>query len=113
MRQLRTLQDLTDRGVTRDASLPTPTRQYPVFDPQTGRLIARLDLCWPEVGAFLELDGQQHMDQPVYDARRQTEVTAITGWRCGRLTWDELTLWPAATARLLAELLSPRGLIIR
>ncbi|MBA2609747.1 MAG: hypothetical protein H0U92_12455 [Actinobacteria bacterium] len=89
----------------RNAGLPTPTRQHPVFDPATGRLIAHLDLSWPDLGIFLELDGQQHEDQPVYDARRQTEVTVITGWRCGRLTWDEVTLWPESTSRLLASLL--------
>ncbi|MEY2470150.1 MAG: hypothetical protein QOF21_2848 [Actinomycetota bacterium] len=89
----------------RRANLPVPTRQHPVFHPETGRLIAHVDLSWPELGIFLELDGQQHEDQPVYDARRQTEVTAVTGWRCGRLTWDEVNLWPASTSRLMAALL--------
>lgn len=90
----------------RRANLPMPTRQHPVFDPASGRLIAHLDLSWPDLGVFLELDGQQHDDQPVYDARRQTEVTVITGWRCGRLTWDDVTRWPESTSRLLAGLLA-------
>jgi hypothetical protein len=65
---------------------------------------ARLDLAWPALGLFVELDGQHHKDQPVYDARRETAVVAATGWLCGRLTWAEVVHTPNSTARRLAAL---------
>ena len=77
--------------------LPDPVRQLPV-----GR--ARLDLAWPELGLFVELDGQHHKDQPVYDARRETAIVAATGWLCGRFTWTEVVHMPNTTARRVAEL---------
>ena len=60
--------------------VPDPVRQL-----QVGW--ALLDQSWPEIGLFIELDGQQHVGQPVYDARRETAVVAATGWLCGRFTW--------------------------
>ena len=41
----------------RSAGLPTPQRQVEVFTAD-GRFVARVDLAWPELGVFLELDGQ-------------------------------------------------------
>jgi very-short-patch-repair endonuclease len=79
--------------------LPDPVRQLVV-----GEAHARLDLAWPDLGLFVELDGQHHQDQPVYDARRETAVVATTGWLCGRFTWTEVTRVPHATARRLAAL---------
>jgi very-short-patch-repair endonuclease len=70
-----------------------------------GETVAFVDLCWPELGLFIELDGQFHVGQPVHDARRETGVIAATGWLVGRFTWDEVHRHPVATARRLAELL--------
>src|SRR2546430_4158695 len=53
--------------------LGPPVRQLEVFD-EHGQFVARVDLAWPELGLFIELDGQQHTGQPVYDARRETAV---------------------------------------
>jgi hypothetical protein len=63
-----------------------------------------LDQAWPELGLFIELDGQQHLDQPVYDARRETAIVAATGWLCGRFTWTEVVRVPTVTARRLGAL---------
>lgn len=79
--------------------LPQPVRQLWV---EAAR--ARLDLAWPQMGLFIELDGQHHKDQPVYDARRETAVVAATGWLCGRFTWTEVVHLPNGTARRLANL---------
>ncbi len=79
--------------------LPDPVRQYRVDEAH-----ARLDLAWPELGLFVELDGQHHRDQPVYDSRRETAVVAATGWLCGRFTWNEVVRIPHSTARRLAAL---------
>ena len=85
------------------AGLPDPVRQLRVEDAH-GDFVARLDLAWPDLGLFLELDGQQHKDQPLYDARRETAVVAATGWLPGRFTWTEVTRLPASTRRRLAAL---------
>lgn len=77
-------------------------RQYEVWQHEV--LIARLDLSKPDDGFFLELDGQQHDDQPVYDAMRQTAVVAATGMLPGRFTWTEVTRYPSSTKRKLAAL---------
>jgi len=84
--------------------LPPPERQVALYD-EHGNFVARVDLAWPSLGIFVELDGQQHKDQPVYDASRQTAIAGVTGWLCGRFTWDEITRTPAATARRMAGLL--------
>ena len=79
--------------------LPAPVRQLWIEAAN-----ARLDLAWPQLGLFIELDGQHHKDQPVYDARRETAVVAATGWLCGRFTWTEVVHTPHSTARRLAAL---------
>jgi hypothetical protein len=83
--------------------LGPPTRQY-VVRSRDGTFIARVDLAWPELGFFLELDGQGHKGQPVYDAIRQTAVVAAAGWLCGRFSWYEVVHLPIVTARRLGEL---------
>lgn len=97
------LETLAVQLMRKDPSIPTPTRQLTIYD-EHGNFVGQPDLCWPELGLFLELDGQDHKDQPVYDARRQTRITIATGWRCGRMTWDEVHNNPVATLRQLAEL---------
>ena len=80
--------------------LPDPVRQYRVEN-EHGIFVARLDLSWPPIGFFLELDGQQHRGQPVYDAVRQTAVVAATGMLCGRFTWTDVVYHPVTSARRL------------
>jgi hypothetical protein len=79
--------------------VPPAVRQFPV-----GPYL--LDQAWPDVGAFLELDGQQHHGQPVYDARRETAIVAATGWLCGRFTWTEVVRVPVSTARQLGAIIA-------
>jgi hypothetical protein len=97
------LETLMVQLVRREPSLPTPSRQVVVLD-RRGEFVARVDLAWPEHGIFLELDGQQHLGQPVYDASRQTAVVATTGWLPGRFTWHEVNRIPRRTCRRLCEL---------
>jgi hypothetical protein len=88
----------------RVAGAGDPVRQLEVVN-RWGETVAFVDLCWPEIGLFIELDGQFHAGQPVHDARRETAVIAATGWLVGRFTWDEVVLHPVATARRLEELI--------
>jgi very-short-patch-repair endonuclease len=83
--------------------VPEPERQVIVRD-RHGDFVARVDLAWPPLGVFLELDGQHHKGQPLYDAMRQTAVTAATGWLCGRFTWTEVVRYPTSTRRRLVDL---------
>ena len=82
-----------------------PLRQVEVRNAH-GELVAVVDFAWPELGIFIELDGQHHAGQPVHDARRETNVIAATGWLVARFTWDEIVHHPKATARQLAALLA-------
>jgi hypothetical protein len=84
--------------------LPPPSRQVYVYD-QNGVFVARVDLAWPELGVFIELDGQQHIGQPVYDASRETAVVAATGWLCGRFTWTEVVRYSSHSMRRLAAII--------
>jgi very-short-patch-repair endonuclease len=86
-----------------ESSLPAPSRQVVVLN-KWDRFVARVDLAWPEFGIFLELDGQHHKGQPVYDANRQTAVVAAKAWLPGRFTWHEVTRAPKPTLWRLMEL---------
>jgi len=83
--------------------LPVPDRQVQIHDAD-GAFVARVDLAWPKLGLFVELDGQHHKGQPVYDARRETAIVAATGWLCGRFTWTEVVDYPVSTRRRLGAL---------
>jgi very-short-patch-repair endonuclease len=76
-------------------------RQHVVWG-ENDRFIARLDLSRPDIGFFIELDGQGYHGQPVYDAMRETAVVAETGWLPGRFTWTEVTRLQNTTKRRLA-----------
>lgn len=84
--------------------IPEPIRQLEIRD-SDGRLIARLDFAWPMFGLFIELDGEAHRHQPVYDAARANAVVERTGWRYARYTWSDLTRRPRATGRRLLAML--------
>ncbi|MFI5042834.1 MAG: DUF559 domain-containing protein [Acidimicrobiales bacterium] len=85
------------------SDLDPPSRQVRVSN-RFGEFVARVDLAWPELGLFVELDGQHHKGQPVYDARRETAIVAATGRLCGRFTWREVVQSERVTARRLASL---------
>lgn len=83
--------------------LPEPERQVRVENAH-GDFVAFVDLAYPSPGLFLELDGEKHTGQPVYDARRETAVVAATGWLPGRFTWTEVVRLPTSTGRRVAAL---------
>lgn len=97
------LETLMVQLIRKETSLPAPMRQVEVRD-RYDQFVARIDLAWPEVGLFLELDGQHHKDQPVYDARRETAVVATKGWLPGRFTWHEVTRASKQTATRVRDI---------
>jgi hypothetical protein len=61
------LETLMVQLARRVPELPPPDRQVEILN-DPGDFVARVDLAWPTLGLFVELDGQQHEGQPVYDA---------------------------------------------
>jgi len=101
----------------REAGLPAPVLQYEVVDPATGQVFARLDFCWPDLGAWVEADGKvkytsglrpgQDPAEVVFrEKRREDRVRELTGFRLMRLVWSDLST-PEATKRRLRNLLYP------
>ncbi len=84
--------------------VPEPVRQVEVYN-EFGEFVARVDLAWPDLGVFIELDGQQHRGQPLYDANRESRVVAATGWLCARFSWDEVNYNPNTSGRRLAKII--------
>jgi hypothetical protein len=79
--------------------LPRPVLQYEVRDDH-GRVIARVDFAWPELGVFVEFDGKvkyssiasdkDAVDVVLREKRREERICELTGWRCIRITWADL-----------------------
>lgn len=79
--------------------LPMPVPQYEVYDGDV--LVARLDFALPELRAWFEFDGRlKYVDNEAAgtragdvvfrEKRREDRVRELTGWRCFRITWEDL-----------------------
>jgi hypothetical protein len=79
---------------------PTPLRQYLIL--VNGRVLCRLDLAWPAVRLYAEVDGRAFHDiddRSFHHERwRQRQLTAL-GWAPAPLTARDLLRYPVATAR--------------
>lgn len=74
----------------RRARLPEPTKQYEVR--QRGRLLARVDLAYPELRVAIEADGYRYHSGRVAwqrDLERRNELTSH-GWRVIHVTWKDV-----------------------
>ncbi|MBC9731689.1 type IV toxin-antitoxin system AbiEi family antitoxin domain-containing protein [Nocardioides marmotae] len=96
--------------------VPKPVLQHEVKD-GTGRVVARLDFAWPELGVWVEFDGrskyEKHRrpgesiaDAVVREKNREDLVRRLTGWRCIRITWSDLQD-PARVADIVLAALFP------
>jgi hypothetical protein len=96
------------------AGVPAPVPQYELRD-ALGDLIARLDFAWPELGVWLEFDGRQKyvehlregesvVDAVLREKQRESRICELTGWRCIRITWEDLQ-HPDATVRRIVAML--------
>jgi hypothetical protein len=90
--------------------LPKAEPQYPISD-ESGQVVARVDFAWPELGVFLEFDGKikyQELLKPgesptdvvLREKEREKMICRLTGWRCIRITWADLSR-PERTAALI------------
>ncbi len=96
--------------------LPAPIPNYPIRD-RHGRVIARVDLAWPELGLFLEFDGkvkyqrllkegESVTDAVLREKKREELICELTGWRCIRIVWADLYR-PADTAARIRSMFRP------
>ncbi|MFT4262536.1 MAG: hypothetical protein QM572_04090 [Nocardioides sp.] len=80
--------------------LPIPEPQFEIWDGQV--LVARLDFALPELGVWFEFDGKAKYDGSLRtdltpadvvfrEKRREDRVRELTGWRCFRITWSDLS----------------------
>lgn len=90
--------------------LPQPQPQLPILD-REGRLVARLDFAWPQLGVWVEIDGrvkygelrrpgESELDVLMREKRREERIREITGWECVRLTWADLASPDRVAARI-------------
>ena len=98
--------------------LPMPIPNYEIRD-RSGRVVARVDFAWPELGLFLEFDGRSKYlkhrregesitDAVLREKRREEMICELTGWRCLRLVWSDLER-PAHTADRIRRLFRTPG----
>ena len=55
--------------------LPRPEPQVEVFD-EAGKLVARVDFAWPELGVFVEFDGRVKYERYRMDGETPRGVTS-------------------------------------
>lgn len=95
--------------------LPMPEPQHEIRD-ESGRVVARVDFAWPELGVFLEFDGkvkyekllkegQRASDVVWAEKRREEMICRLTGWRCIRISWADLAD-PVRTAAMIRRALA-------
>lgn len=98
--------------------LPRPTPQVEVHD-ERGRVVARVDFAWPDLGVFLEFDGREKYERYrregetleeflMREKRRQEHICMLTGWTCIRITWADLAR-PTWLATRIREVIASRA----
>lgn len=83
------------RWLVHEAGLPAPDLQYVVRD-DTGSVLGRADLAWPDRRVLVEFDGDVHRERNVFvrDLRRQNRLVAA-GWTVLRFTSADVLGRPA------------------
>ncbi|SNQ49549.1 hypothetical protein FRACA_3410006 [Frankia canadensis] len=80
-----------------DAGLLPEQTQWPVRDPRSGRLVARVDFAWPGARLAVEADGVGPLGLPAAphrDRARQNDLVRL-GWNLLRFTWWDALSAPA------------------
>jgi hypothetical protein len=75
-----------------DAGFPHPRPQFEVID-HRGRIIARIDLAYPEINLAIEYDGRafhSHEDDKRRDESRRDLLTDAYGWRIESARTDDI-----------------------
>lgn len=91
----------------RAAKLPPPVRQHQIRE--RGRLIARLDLAYPEARLAIEADGYRYHSGRIAfegDLARRNALQAL-GWRVLHVTWRQLDGGGAPVIEMVRTMLDP------
>jgi hypothetical protein len=83
----------------RRSGLPQPASQFSVSD--RGRLVARVDLAYPEIRLAIEADGYRHHGGHAdwkRDLARRNALTGL-GWHVVHFTWEDLSTRPDSVVR--------------
>lgn len=94
--------------LTRRHGLPTPLRQYSVFDDD--RFVARLDFAYSVEKVAIECDSEEwHLGREPWqrDMRRYNALTAL-GWSVLRFSWWDVTDHPQQVASRIKDVLAQR-----
>jgi hypothetical protein len=96
------------RVLLRDLELPRPRLQFEIFD--HGRLIARSDFAWPDLGTVGEFDGKikygqfvgpgESPGEVVFREKRREDLLRELGWEVVRWVWDDVAHPDAVALRL-------------
>ncbi|RBY82767.1 DUF559 domain-containing protein [Blastococcus sp. TF02A-26] len=83
------------RWLLHEAGLPAPVLQYRIVD-GAGRLLAEVDMAWPEHRVVVEFDGEVHRERDVFvrDLRRQNGIV-LTDWTVLRYSSADVLGRPA------------------
>jgi hypothetical protein len=84
--------------------IPEPERQYPVI--RHNRLVAKLDVAYPEVWGYTEVHGRQHRESLQHDTTRETTVASTLGWLASEVTSKDVRFLPRPTIRRLIEFIA-------
>jgi very-short-patch-repair endonuclease len=94
--------------LTRRHGLPTPLRQYSVFEGD--QFVARLDFAYPIEKVAIECDSEEwHLGRKPWqrDMRRYNALTAL-GWSVLRFSWWDVTDHPHQVASRIGDVLARR-----
>ena len=121
IRKLRAILELVDPGAESPqesktrlllvrAGLPKPVTQIEIHN-QWNRVIARIDLGWPEYRVGVEYDGAQHWTDPkqrAWDIERLEILTAL-GWIIVRVSASQLRYHPEVVLERVRKALRQAG----
>jgi very-short-patch-repair endonuclease len=76
--------------VLRNARLPEPSRQHEIRE--MGKLLARVDIAYPDVQLAIEADGYRYHSGRIAWQKDLARRNALTsrGWRILHVTWEDL-----------------------
>jgi very-short-patch-repair endonuclease len=93
----------------RRARLPEPARQYEVLE--RGRVLARVDLAYPDLRLAIEADGYRYHSGRAAWQRDLTRRNVLTsrGWRVIHVTWADLAVGGNGIVREIRRALGEPG----
>jgi very-short-patch-repair endonuclease len=97
----------------RRSGLPKPVAQYNIK--LRGKLVARVDLAYPESRLAIEADGYRYHGDPGAwrrDLARRNALTAL-GWHIVHVTWEDLANRPGTVLRQVRGALESRNTYYR